>query len=162
MNALLRLIRSSNGRGQAASRLRGDAVSERERALEARVAALERSLAEITDVARRIGKGDLEARILHVRDDDPAAEAKRALNHMLDMTDAFVREAEGGLQAALEGRFHRRFLKRGMRGSFFRGAEMIDRAIGTMAEDARRLREQAERHLAEFGATFDQARANLS
>ncbi len=162
MNALLRLIRPSE-RMEASSSSPGDeAVSQRERALEARVAALERSLAEITDIARRIGEGDLEARIMRVRDDDPAAEAKLAINHMLDMTDAFVREAEGGLQAALEGRFHRRFLRRGMRGRFYSAAETIDRAIGTMAVNAQRLREQTERHLNEFDATFEKARATLS
>ncbi len=162
MNALLRLIRPSERGDAASSRPEVKTVSERERALEARIAVLERSLAEITDVARRIGKGDLEARILHVRDDDPAAEAKLALNHMLDMTDAFIREAEATLQAALEGRFHRRFLRRGMHGRFFGAAETINQAVGNMAKNAQRLREQTERHLSEFDATFEKARATLS
>ncbi len=163
------LLRSRNGRrtaGQAAL----DTVSMHEdpscegpsrEELLARIGRLETSLKEIEDVALRVKEGDLEARLLDIRSGDPAATTKHALNHMLDMTDAFVREAEGSLQASMAERFHRRFLQRGLRGSFARGAEVIDTTITRMEEKVREVELQCERHASEFRTFFQDARRAL-
>jgi len=90
----------------------------------------------LTDVLRRVAAGDLEARVPLLDGPDEAVEAREALNHLVDVTDAFVREAGATLTAAGQGRYHRQFLVRGMPGSFAVGAGTINSARQGMADAA--------------------------
>ena len=65
--------------------------------------------------------GDLEARSAL----PPETEARpdlaalhHAVNRVLDVSDAFVRESSAALTSAAEGRFHRKLLLTGLRGAF--------------------------------------------
>jgi methyl-accepting chemotaxis protein len=91
-------------------------------------------LRSIADTCGRAAAGDLEARLPYLGDDADARAARAAVNRMLDVSDAFVREAGAALMASAEGRFHRRFLTRGMPGAYGRGAAIIGRASETMRE----------------------------
>ncbi|MBL8227606.1 MAG: hypothetical protein JNL98_03985 [Bryobacterales bacterium] len=97
---------------------------------------LETWMEKISEVCEEIAKGNLEVRMSGAPEDPPVYRAVTAINRMLDQTDAFVREARVSLECAGEGRFHRRFLLRGMKGSFRTGAEMINRAGRAMARQA--------------------------
>ncbi len=70
--------------------------------------------------------------------DGPAevAEVRQGLNHLIDITDAFVRESAASLTAASAGRYYREFLVRGMPGSFAHGAMTINDARQGMADAA--------------------------
>lgn len=94
----------------------------------------------------RLAAGDLEDR-LPALDGDPAVQrARDALNRVADLVDAYVRESQASLAAAEEGRFHRRFLRRGMPGAFRAGAVRIDAARAGLERAALRTsRDQAER-----------------
>ncbi|MEU8616207.1 chemotaxis protein, partial [Actinoplanes sp. NPDC048791] len=72
----------------------------------------------ITDVCARAAAGDFEARLPSIGESPEAQAARHALNGLLDKTDSFVREAGAALGAAAEGRYHRRFLPRGMQRAF--------------------------------------------
>ena len=87
----------------------------------------------ISEAARRAAKGDLEARVPMLEGGEHFNGVRNDLNRMLDLTDAFVREAGGSLQAASEGRFHRAFLTPGMLGSFREGAVTVNRARMAMS-----------------------------
>ncbi len=76
---------------------------------------------------------------------------------MLDQTDAFVREARVSLDCASKGRFHRRFLLRGMKGSFRLGAQMINQATAEMERQALALKEADKERL----AMADQLESNV-
>lgn len=108
--------------------------------------ATERSLVAIAEFCERVAEGDLEGR-LPVLDGDPAVvRARASLNRLVDLVDAYVRESQASLTAAGEGRFYRRFLRRGMPGAFREGAARIDAARAALQEAAERsAREQAER-----------------
>ncbi len=104
------------------------------------------SLELIAAFCDRLADGDLEGR-LPVLDGDPAVQrARDALNRLADVVDAYVRESQAVLTAAGEGRFYRRFLRRGMPGAFRDGAVRIDAARAGLETAARRTAEdQAER-----------------
>jgi methyl-accepting chemotaxis protein len=104
-------------------------------------------MGEITRVCELIADGDLEARLVDAPEHRELRRAVTAINHMLDQTDAFVREARVSLDCASKGRFHRRFVLRGMRGSFRTGAMMINSANQAMARQASALKEAEERRL---------------
>lgn len=99
------------------------------------------------DVCARASKGDLEARVLNIDETSDLAPMLHAINHMLDMTDAFVREAGASLAFASEGKYFRRVLPHGFRGSFKQTAATINGATVQMDSDASELHQaQDERN----------------
>ncbi|MCM4076775.1 methyl-accepting chemotaxis protein [Paractinoplanes hotanensis] len=105
-------------------------------------------LATIAEVCRRATAGDLEARLPSIGDTDEAIAARTALNGLLDISDAFVREAGAASAAAAEGRFHRRILTRGLSGAFRSAAEQISASIVAMSQTAARVADAAEARVA--------------
>jgi methyl-accepting chemotaxis protein len=104
-------------------------------------------LAQIVTVCRAAAKGNLEPRVRDLGVGGEVDEARRAINQLLDLTDAFVREAGASLAYASKGRFYRRVLVRGMLGSFREGAANINQATGVMAANADRLARAGEERL---------------
>jgi methyl-accepting chemotaxis protein len=101
---------------------------------------------EATEVCTRAAKGDLEARLLMIDEASELAPMLHAINHMLDMTDAFVREAGASLSFASDGKYFRRVLPHGFVGSFKQTARTINEATEQMDDDAAQLRQaQSER-----------------
>jgi methyl-accepting chemotaxis protein len=93
------------------------------------LAAYKAMVAAVLDTCRKAGTGDLEARTLFVAEaqDFPELVALRhSLNRVLDLSDAFIREAGASLTSASEGRYHRRFLEQGMPGHFRVGVDAIN------------------------------------
>ncbi len=100
-----------------------------------------RRLTETCDAAAR---GDLEARSLPVpgMNDVPELMAlHHGVNRVLDVSDAYVREASAALSTAAAGRFHRRLLLTGLQGAFRKGASDINAARGAMQQTAGRVTE---------------------
>lgn len=91
----------------------------------------------VADVCEQAAEGNLEARLLHCAEETgDIGRLANGTNHLLDMTDAFLREARASLVAAREGRFYRRVLLRGMQGSFRDASETINYDIDEMSKDA--------------------------
>src|SRR5512144_438905 len=73
--------------------------------------------------------GDLEPRLLNVRDGGEIRLLADEVNHLLDLTDAFVREAKASLAGVRDGKFYRRIIERGMRGTFKAGSAIMNDAV---------------------------------
>jgi len=98
----------------------------------------------LTEVCDAVARGDLEARSLPVPGMDGVPELvtlNASINGVLDVSDAYVREASAALSAAAEGRFHRRLLLTGLRGAFRKGATDINAAREAMQQTAGRVTE---------------------
>jgi methyl-accepting chemotaxis protein len=89
----------------------------------------------VSHVATDAAAGDLEARLIHIDDSDRFAKVARAVNHLLDMTDAFLREAGAALEHASQGHFYRRVLLQGMRGTFRHKSQLINDATETLGRN---------------------------
>ncbi len=89
-------------------------------------------LAAITDICLRAADGDLEARIVGIDEEDELAPVCHAVNRVLDVADAFVREASAAMDSCAQGRFHRPILERGLRSAYRQGAAIINRAAISM------------------------------
>src|ERR1700688_1091650 len=96
-----------------------------------------------TDTCERAANRGLEARMLHCHDSVETERLANAINHMLDMTDAFLREVGASLEYASRGKFFRRVILRGMRGTFRQASEEINQANSVMEKDAA-LKESVE------------------
>jgi methyl-accepting chemotaxis protein len=119
-------------------------------------AAYRLALAAIAEMCNRVAAGDLETRVPVLGDGLPeVVEVRNALNHLIDVTDAFVREAGASLTAASDGRYHRQFLVRGMPGAFRRGATTINTARESMAQAAARLGDEEARRARTAETVFE-------
>lgn len=96
---------------------------------------------EATRVCSSAARGDLEARILNIDDASECAPMLHAINHLLDMTDAFVREAGASLSFASEGKYFRRVLPQGLLGTFGQAGAIINSATIQMGTEATQLHE---------------------
>jgi methyl-accepting chemotaxis protein len=112
--------------------------------------------------ARRVcleaSRGNLEERLLRIDAPGDLGEMLHAINRLLDLTDAFVREATASLEHASQGKFFRRVLLNGMLGSFRRASESINAATSEMDEKTRDLAaaEERRRELSvEFAQTIE-------
>ncbi|WP_374765192.1 methyl-accepting chemotaxis protein [Yunchengibacter salinarum] len=122
-------------------------IQELETALAEKTEALDKAestLAAISKVSKSVSDGDMEARITDWDQHDRHSETAANLNQMLDLADAYVRESCATLRAAMSGIFYRRFMSTGMRGTFQMGAQDMDMARQTMADQGEALRK--ERH----------------
>ncbi|MCA9243819.1 MAG: hypothetical protein KDA32_07705 [Phycisphaerales bacterium] len=126
--------------------------------LELDPAAQTRWIRRAAEVCRAAARGDLEQRLLHIDTQGDIGALLHAINHLLDMNDAFVREATASLEYASQAKFFRRVLPEGMLGSFRRAARSINSATQTMDEKTQALRE-AERRRAALEGEFQAALA---
>lgn len=91
------------------------------------------------DVCECAANGDLEQRLLLAPADGDLGRLLHAINHLLDMTDAFVRESGACMDSAARGRFFRNIILRGMRGSFQHAAKLANSATAEMAQKSAAL-----------------------
>jgi methyl-accepting chemotaxis protein len=117
---------------------------------------LRKWLLRAAEVCEAAARGDLEERILSYPREGEIGRMMAGLNHLLDMTDAFVREAGASLGHAAHGRFFRRVIERGMRGSFKHGAGLINAATDQMAATHRALHD-AEHNRLQLADEFEVA-----
>ncbi|GAB3445477.1 methyl-accepting chemotaxis protein [Insolitispirillum peregrinum] len=76
--------------------------------------------------------GTLSERILHIWRQDELGDVQRALNRLLDYTEAYIVEASGALQKVSQGDYYRTINETGMHGSFLSSARAINHAVGSM------------------------------
>lgn len=119
------------------------------------------ALRAVTQVARAACRGDLEPRVEPLGEDADLVAVRGALNELLDRTDAYVRESSASLEFASRSQFYRRFLVRGMTGSFRAGAQTINHAISAMADTHDQLAAEGDRRL-ELADAFESAVLGLS
>lgn len=109
------------------------------------------------EVCKAASAGDLEARILGINVDGDLGELLHAINQLLDMGDAFVRESSAALQHASHEKFYRRVLLGGMLGSYRGAASTINKATQHMKQRADAL-DEAEQRRAALEGEFQQTR----
>jgi methyl-accepting chemotaxis protein len=97
------------------------------------------SLERLIAVCTRAAIGDLEARATEIASLGALGPLANAINQLLDMADAFVREAGAAMRECSADRFHRPVLLRGMQGSFRNGARIINEAGMKMRASSEQL-----------------------
>jgi methyl-accepting chemotaxis protein len=103
---------------------------------------------ELTRVCSAAAAGNLEIRVAPLGDDPDAQAARNAVNDLLDVVDAYVRETGGAVDAWSHQRYHRRLLRGGLQGNFRDGSMVVDAARATMAAGAEAVRLAEESRLA--------------
>ncbi|MCK7614660.1 methyl-accepting chemotaxis protein [Roseibium sediminicola] len=99
------------------------------------VAAVNRAkqgLKAATEVCSSVGWGDFEARAKDYAHHGEIRDLMTAMNHMIDRTDAFLREAAASMTAIQNNQYHRRIQPGGLNGSYLQNAAIINEAIETI------------------------------
>ena len=102
--------------------------------------------------AREVRKGHLEKRLVFLGLKGDMRVLIDEINGVLDVTDAYLREAMLSMQAASEGRLYRRILEEGLQGSFLNSARSINGSLNQMIE-RRKMDELAVEDIEKLVAT---------
>jgi len=82
----------------------------------------------------RASEGDLNNRVTGISRDDEVGRLVRNLNRLMDIVEAFAKDAGAAMEHAGRGEYYRRIMLEGLRGEFAEYARRINAVIGTMAE----------------------------
>ncbi|MBL8708422.1 MAG: methyl-accepting chemotaxis protein, partial [Rhodospirillaceae bacterium] len=103
------------------------------------------TLAEARETCRQAAAGNFEARITNIRDKGELGELYRAINDLIDRSDAYLRESAAAMDHVARNLFYRQILETGMVGSFQVSARRINGAIGSMADKMAESRNFADK-----------------
>lgn len=129
-------------------------LREKNEHLEAQFAAVQRWIAKASNVCKAAASGDLEPRLVRIDAPGPLGELLHSINHLLDLTDAFVRESGASLSAAARGEYHRRLIETGLAGAFGRTSRIVNTATADMARQSEAL-EMARSSRVRFADAFE-------
>ena len=110
-------------------------------------------LARTSVVCSAIRGGDFEQRLILSNERGNILNTGNLINAMIDINDAFVREASLATTAASMGRFYRKIRGEGLQGAFLQGAQAVNAAIDLMAERPALMRDLQR----SFGEVVDAA-----
>jgi methyl-accepting chemotaxis protein len=85
-----------------------------------------------TNVCTQVGWGEFEARAKDYAEHGEIRELMTAMNHMIDRTDAFLREAAASMTAIQNNHYYRRIQPGGLNGSYLRNAGIMNDVIETI------------------------------
>ena len=108
----------------------------------AELALYKEAFEKIKNVCQAAEQGDLESRITHNEGFGDLVSGFNAINNLLDLVDAFVRESGASLEHACEHKYYRSFMERGKKGSFRRGAKVINQARLQMEAGEKRVADE--------------------
>lgn len=122
------------------------------------------AIGEATRVCGSAARGELESRILSERLPGRIGLMQKAINDMLDITDAFVRETSASMDYASRGKHFRKIVVRGLPGSFHNAAKIINAGtdnLGKRVVEIGGLAKEFGTHLNEIAGNLVDAAANL-
>ena len=77
--------------------------------------------------------GDLNARIIGIRGYGEIGQMQRSINRVLDLTEAFCKEAQAAMEHANQRQYYRKIVLTGLRGDFTRHADTINKSLDLMS-----------------------------
>jgi methyl-accepting chemotaxis protein len=98
-------------------------------------------LTQVSSICDRAARGDLEARVSPLPEDELWRGMCLSINGLLDMVDSYVRESQAVLEYCGRHQFHRPILVRGLKGAYRNAAVVINRAALDMQTSTERLAE---------------------
>ncbi len=87
-----------------------------------------------TAVLGQAAQGRLDARVTHIVEGGALGRLDHAINRLLDLTEAFTKEADAAMEKTAEGRYFRHILLDGMVGEFAEHSRLINGALSGMAQ----------------------------
>ncbi|MDD2943955.1 MAG: methyl-accepting chemotaxis protein, partial [bacterium] len=96
---------------------------------------------KVTDICNSAARGDFEQRLINLPDEEEFLQMAQAVNRLLDVVDAFIRETGASLSYASKDKFFRLLLERGMQGAFGQAARLINSGTRDMKAQSEKIKE---------------------
>lgn len=125
----------------------------------------ERVIREVSEVCFQVGWGNFEARVIKHDDRGNLLTLQNNVNHMVDRTDAFVREARASLDAIRQNHYYRRIKPEGLDGALKVSADIINEATAAIQgriEAFNTSTEVFEQAINKISAELSEASAEMS
>lgn len=123
------------------------------------------ALRRLADTCTAAAEGNLDARIVLLRESGDVGRLAGQINRLLDVSDAMVREASASLTFVADQQYHRRVMSAGLLGSYSRAATIINNATSSMetkVADFTRLTDEFESSVKEIAGSVGTAASGLS
>jgi len=88
-------------------------------------------------VLTQAAQGRLDARVVGITEGGVLGEVEHAINRLLDLTEAFTKEADAAMAKTAEGRYFRHILLNGLVGEFSDHARLINGALAGMEKKSK-------------------------
>jgi len=91
----------------------------------------------VENVSSSLGQarvGNLSHRIIGIHGTGADAKIQHNFNHLMDISEAYVREIRASMEFVSNGQYFRTILEEGMRGSFLASVKTVNDAVGQMAK----------------------------
>jgi len=92
------------------------------------------AIQKVVMTCQQVMAGDMEARVIGIAQDHPLKTLSDALNGMLDLMDAYIRESATAIEYCANDKFYRPLLPQGLPGIFKQSANAINRGGIRMRE----------------------------
>ena len=103
-----------------------------------------RWIAETRRVCEAVAAGDFEQRLIRVTERGEFGRMLNSVNHMVDVTDAFVREAGAAMEAVSKGRYFRTIRPEGLKGHYLNSSTRINDATAGMKAKVEHFRKMTD------------------
>ena len=107
------------------------------------------------EVSAAIAAGDFEQRLVRLDEGGELGRMLNAVNRMIDVTDAFVREAGAAMEAVAKGRYFRTIRPEGLGGHYLVSSTRINAATAGMQDKVERFRALTDAFEANVGGVVD-------
>lgn len=111
---------------------------------------------KIMETTQQIARGgDFNLRVQRPEAAREIVALRDTINHLVDVTDAFVREAGASMQHVAAGKYYRKILLRGLPGDFQASAGRVNTAIADIADRTQHFAELSDFFEAQVKTTID-------
>ena len=123
---------------------------------------LSKTVNDAANVMARSAQGDLNARHILVGREDELGALLYDTNRLLDLTEAFSKEADAAMSAACHRRYYRKILPEGLRGNFVLFAGTINETLSVMAKRDEEVSEFVDRNVRQVAETVATSASGLN
>ena len=92
----------------------------------------EKNINRVQDVLKFAAQGDINVRVVRMRDGGAILELAHQLNAALDQIEAFAKESDAAMQSATARHYYRKIILTGLRGNYAQFAKHINQALEQM------------------------------
>jgi len=91
-------------------------------------------ISKVSAILRTACTGELDVRLTHIKGHGEHAEIQHNFNHLMDVSEAFVREIRAAMHYVSNGKYYRNIREEGMKGSFLISVQRVNSAVEQMSE----------------------------
>jgi methyl-accepting chemotaxis protein len=93
------------------------------------LSSVEKELGKVIGACKKLALGNFEVRLSNIPEKGLMADLQWSINEMIDVVDAFVREATASMEYVSRNRYFRRILEKGMHGALLHGTRIFNEAV---------------------------------